>query len=167
MGKPLLHSVLLLMAFVGGTSTPLLGQAQSDQKPLAFEVASIKPSRVTGDAATYGRVFREPSRISYEYVSLQSLLAQAFRIKNSQMSGPAWLDADRFDIKREPNRHLGFGRGIHFCLGAPLARLEVKTALNIMLDRLPGTWQVDDVLLEPLPSFIVFGTRHLPFSWSS
>ncbi|HLY31733.1 MAG TPA: cytochrome P450, partial [Ktedonobacterales bacterium] len=73
--------------------------------------------------------------------------------------------ADRFDIEREPNRHLGFGRGIHFCLGAPLARLEVKTALNTMLDRLPGDWHVADVPLEPIKSFIVFGVQRLPFSW--
>jgi cytochrome P450 len=76
-------------------------------------------------------------------------------------------EADRFNVEREPNRHLGFGRGIHFCLGAPLARLEVKTALNAMLDRLPGTWQVGDVPLEPLRSFIVFGTKHLPLSWGA
>lgn len=75
--------------------------------------------------------------------------------------------ADRFDIEREPNRHVGFGRGIHFCLGAPLARLETKTALNAMLDRLPGAWQVADVPLEPLKSFIVFGTKHLPLSWGA
>ena len=76
-------------------------------------------------------------------------------------------DANRFDIEREPNRHLGFGRGIHFCLGAPLARLEVKTALNAMLDRLPGTWQVADVPLEPIKSFIVFGTQNLPLTWGA
>jgi cytochrome P450 len=74
-------------------------------------------------------------------------------------------DANRFDIEREPNRHLGFGRGIHFCLGAPLARLEVKIALNAMLDRLPGAWQVSDVPLEPIKSFIVFGTKNLPLTW--
>jgi cytochrome P450 len=76
-------------------------------------------------------------------------------------------DADRFDSEREPNRHLGFGRGIHFCLGAPLARLEVKTALNAMLDRLPGTWQVADVELSPIRSFIVFGTKNLPLTWGA
>ncbi|MBA2682285.1 MAG: cytochrome P450 [Ktedonobacteraceae bacterium] len=75
--------------------------------------------------------------------------------------------ADRFDIERESNRHLGFGRGIHFCLGAPLARLEVKIALNAMLDRLPGAWSVSDVPLEPIKSFIVFGTKNLPLTWGA
>jgi len=74
-------------------------------------------------------------------------------------------DADRFDIEREPNRHIAFGRGIHFCLGAPLARLEAKVALNAMLDRLPGSWQVADAPLEMIKSFIVFGAKKLPMTW--
>ncbi len=44
---------------------------------------------------------------------------------------------DRLDLKREPNRHLSFGQGIHFCLGAPLARMEAQIAINTLLRRMP------------------------------
>jgi cytochrome P450 len=51
-------------------------------------------------------------------------------------------DGDRFDIHREISHHLAFGYGIHFCLGAALARLEGRIALDEVLNRFP-TWEVD------------------------
>ncbi|MEU9987829.1 cytochrome P450 [Streptomyces sp. NPDC048045] len=51
---------------------------------------------------------------------------------------PDWhKDADRFDATRPSMEHLAFGHGVHFCLGAPLARLEVATALRLLFERLP------------------------------
>lgn len=47
-------------------------------------------------------------------------------------------DPDTFNPNRSPNRHLGFGRGMHFCLGAPLARLESRIAIEVLSDRCPG-----------------------------
>jgi pimeloyl-[acyl-carrier protein] synthase len=46
-------------------------------------------------------------------------------------------DPDRLDLSRSPNRHLAFGSGIHFCLGAPLARMEAEIALTALLRRFP------------------------------
>lgn len=46
-------------------------------------------------------------------------------------------DADTFDVGRDPNPHVGFGMGLHFCLGAPLARLELQISLQTLIDRFP------------------------------
>jgi cytochrome P450 len=72
-------------------------------------------------------------------------------------------DAGRFDVGRDPNPHFAFGRGVHFCLGAPLARLEARVVLGLMLERLTHGWRVPDVLIEvePPPAFL-FGPRRLP-----
>jgi cytochrome P450 len=70
-----------------------------------------------------------------------------------------------FDIDRGQNRHLAFGHGVHFCLGAPLARLEARIALEALLSRLPGLSLDQGAGLERMESTIVYGLKALPVSW--
>lgn len=61
----------------------------------------------------------------------------------------AFADADAFDVGRDPNPHVGFGMGLHFCLGAPLARLELQISLRTLLDRFPQLQLVGDAPRRP------------------
>lgn len=69
-------------------------------------------------------------------------------------------DPDRFDIARQPNRHLSFGRGVHFCLGAPLARLEGRLVLGRLAELAPDlrVVEADD---DWRPSTLFRGLRRL------
>jgi cytochrome P450 PksS len=70
---------------------------------------------------------------------------------------------DTLDITREENRHLSFGHGIHFCLGAPLARLEAQIAINTLLQRMPNLHlKVAPHALRWRPSLILRGLEALP-----
>ena len=73
---------------------------------------------------------------------------------------------DALDIRRQPNRHLAFAFGIHFCLGAPLARLEAKLAFDSLLRRLRGLELGDD---EPRwkPMIVLRGLESLPLRWDA
>jgi len=74
---------------------------------------------------------------------------------------PAVFDGpDRFDAGRERNPHLGFGAGIHFCLGAPLARIEVQSVLGALRRRLPGLELADEPVRRP--EFVIRGFTTLP-----
>ncbi|MCW2876910.1 MAG: Cytochrome [Sphaerisporangium sp.] len=70
---------------------------------------------------------------------------------------------DVFDIGRSPNRHLGFGHGIHFCLGAALARLQARAAIGTLVRRFPDmALAVDPADLQWTPDLFLHGVRRLP-----
>ncbi|WP_422656964.1 cytochrome P450 family protein [Paenibacillus sp. EC2-1] len=74
-------------------------------------------------------------------------------------------DPDIFNITREKSQHLAFGKGIHLCLGAPLARLEAEIAINTLLQRFPNIQLRDNIQdLEWRPGMLVRGVKELPLS---
>ena len=75
-------------------------------------------------------------------------------------------EPERFDIAREPNRHIAFGFGGHFCLGAPLARLEGTIALNLLLERLPHLrFAGDPAALRWREGILISGLKNLPVAF--
>jgi hypothetical protein len=93
---------------------------------------------------------------------VKSLILMIFASANrDERKYPA---ADRFDLMRNPQDHFGFGSGIHYCLGAPLSRLEARVAIDAVLSRFSKlaakytevTWT---------DSFVVRGPKALPLGW--
>ncbi|MGP3974368.1 cytochrome P450 family protein [Streptomyces sp. 8N114] len=77
-----------------------------------------------------------------------------------------FADAQRFDITRTPNRHLGFGLGTHFCLGAALARLEATVAIDTLLRTAPKlAFAVESDTLRWKDGVFVHGLETLPVTW--
>jgi unspecific monooxygenase len=73
---------------------------------------------------------------------------------------------DELDVTRADNPHLTFGLGIHYCLGAPLARLEMQTSLLNLLRRLPNIrLAIPDDQVPYGPGFVIRGIRSLPVQW--
>jgi cytochrome P450 len=71
-----------------------------------------------------------------------------------------FAEPDTFDVRRDPNPHLAFGVGVHFCLGAPLARMELAESLRTLFDRLPGLHLTAEP--ESRGTFVLRGHRTVP-----
>jgi cytochrome P450 len=71
-------------------------------------------------------------------------------------------DPDRLDLSRSPNPHVTFGAGIHFCLGAPLARVELETSFRTVLERVPTLQLVEEPRWKP--NYIIRGLEELRVS---
>lgn len=78
----------------------------------------------------------------------------------------AFPDPDRFDVSRETNAHLGFGHGAHYCVGAALARIELRIALGSLLHRFPNLeLAVPLDALKVRENRLTGGLVELPVTW--
>jgi cytochrome P450 len=117
---------------------------------LRFTSPSQYQGRVTTrDVAWHGRAVPKGARI---------LLLTGSANRDER----AFPDPDRFDVERRPEHHLGLGHGVHFCLGASLARLESRVAIEELAARFPR-YAVDEDRCVRVHMSNVHGYEHVPF----
>ncbi|MFD1535523.1 cytochrome P450 [Nonomuraea guangzhouensis] len=137
------------IVFMAGsvTTTLLLGSTVLclDQHPAAMAALRAEPGLIPSaieEVLRYRPPFTSASRITAREVEIAGTVIPA------NQSVTPWLLAanhdervferpDEFDIRRDPNPHLAFSHGIHFCIGSPLARMEARIASEALLDRFP------------------------------
>ncbi len=117
--------------------------------------------------------FDAPLQLFHRFV-LEDLQYAGFDLRRGEKVGllygsanrdPAAFErAEEFDVARQPNRHLGFGTGNHFCLGAPLARLELEVLFGTLLRVLPGL-QLDQENPEFRGGLVFRGLKALQLRW--
>ncbi|WIG60099.1 MAG: Putative cytochrome P450 hydroxylase [Ktedonobacterales bacterium] len=131
-----------------------------------------RPELAAGAVEEFLR-YDAPSQMASRYVTEDMMLGgktiQRGQVLNLLLGSgnrdpEAFAEPDRLDITRGENRHLAFGMGMHYCLGAPLARLEGQVALPLLLRRLPGLRALD---AEPVWRDTVGfrGLARLPVAW--
>ncbi|MGP4019061.1 cytochrome P450 [Saccharopolyspora sp. 5N708] len=162
----------LLLAAGHITTTMLLGNTV-----LCLDANPQQAARVRADRALVPGAIEESLRLLTPFaltyrattaeVELDGQRVPADQVLSVWLSaanrdGRQFADPDAFDPTRDPNPHLGFGRGIHFCLGAPLARLEGRIALNILLDRFPQLSTDPDNAPTFMPGTDMIGANSLP-----
>lgn len=166
----------LLLVAGNETTTNLIGNAVRTfvEHPAEMQRLRENPDLLPGAIEEVLR-FRSPVqamfRIAKEDVELCGQTIPAGRrvvawIGSANRDEDKFPDAERFDLTRSPNPHIAFGHGVHFCLGAPLARLEAKVALAVVLRRLHELERSDDNPLAPARGFIVHGVTNLPLRFT-
>ena len=171
-GDRLNQDELLAMAFlliVAGyeTTSHLIVNAVLEllQHPDQLERLRADPELLSSAIEEVQR-FRGPVQASKPYFALEDVEWHEVTIKKGSMVMPLFAagnhdpsqfeNPETFDIGRSPNHHLGFGHGIHFCLGAQLARLETRVALARLFERNPNLRLAvppEDLKLSRLPGW--------------
>ncbi len=173
--QDILGTCLLLLIAGHETTTGLISNAIVclDEHPEALRQLVAQPDLLPGaieEVLRYRAVVHTMPRVAATDTTLYGHEIKAGNLvlplfASANLDEAQFPDADHFDIHRTPNRHLGFGYGIHFCLGASLARLETRIALEAMLERFPGLQRVRGVSLELKPSSFIYGLKNLPIIW--
>jgi cytochrome P450 len=173
--EELMSFCVLLLVAGNITTTSLIGNAARALLENPGELAKLgaDPALIPSaleEATRYYSPFQATARIATE-----DFVAEGVEIKAGAdialMLGAANRDeavfpkAEKFDIARQPNKHLGFGAGIHYCIGAPLARLEARVAFEEMLPRLPGMRRADDDPFEFVPAVFMNSLSKLEVSF--
>ncbi|HZR41909.1 MAG TPA: cytochrome P450 [Ktedonobacteraceae bacterium] len=159
------------------TTANLIGNAFVcfDEHPDIVEELRRDPSLMSGAAEEILRCYPSVSGATRVTIRPTTLGEQAIdqnstvliHIASANYDERQFPEPERFDIRREPNRHLAFGYGIHFCLGAPLARLEARIALNLVLERLQNLQRIPDKPVEAIQTIFTFGVEHFPVTFKA
>lgn len=173
----LLSMIFLLLVAGHETTVNLIGNGtlallqHPDQKqklidnPTLIRLAVEEMLRYNGpvETTTWRHAF-EDVEIDGKVIHTGDVIMAALLAANRD---PAhFASPNTFDITREPNRHIAFGSGIHFCLGAPLARLEGAIAINTLLRRLPNLeLAVSADQLEWNESILIHGMKAMPVAF--
>ena len=127
--------------------------------PAAVERLAEEFLRHDSPLHLFERTAKEPADVAGIHLEPGEKVAALLGAANRDPA--VFADPDRFDPTREPNPHLAFGAGIHFCLGAPLARLELQVSLRTLLRRFPRLEVVEAVRR---PTFVLRGFERLVVS---
>lgn len=173
-----LYSMVLLIVVVGHeTSVHLIGNAVYCllSRPALWQQLRAEPSLIAQAVEEFirfaGPVERATMRFAAEDIELHGQTirrgdAVSLVLASAHRDEGAFACAHALDITRSDNRHLGFGLGAHYCLGAPLARVEGRVALQALLQRLPQAQvAVPTEQLRWHTNPILHGLRRLPITW--
>jgi cytochrome P450 len=173
--KDILSFSALLLVAGNITTTNLIGDALLcfDEHPAAVEHLQREPALIPQAIEEVLR-YRSPVTMVGRFTA-QDVTLVGKQIPRGQFilgwvscanhDSARFPNPERFDIERNPNHHLSFGHGIHFCLGAPLARLESKIALTILLERIQDITRDRDQGLETIHSSFIYGPKLLPITF--
>jgi len=147
--------------------TALLLARHPDQRAWLVEDPALVPNaieeilRFEAPSPIQGRLVRR--EVTMHGTTIPAFSRMALLNGSADRDERHFDEPDRFDIRRTIDRHLAFGYGIHFCIGAALARLEGRVVLEETLARFPD-WSTDESGLELVRTSTVRGPAHLPFS---